>query len=706
MRMLRIMAYAVVAGLAVVAAPLPASAAATYQVKFAISSSAKVSGRFMYVWDRSTWKYHVVQGDGDSAEGSAQLPPGDYLAVARYGYFRQRNYLLVRAFKVTTAAVTVTFAESGAKETGIVADDTTARRATSAVWLALPDGSHVGFASGGPARNYVTPFTAAGVSLRVHELLTKAGSSAAVPSPYRYDLQSVFTDTVPAAPIATVTTAKLAKTVTTLLAPGVGMNAALGSEVVGDGSGSYLESPVRLPGTVTEYVTPGLALRRRLTVGSGDSHLALPDRTLAAGPAAGTTVGAGPLLPRGAGSSVRVGAELRMNEPASFADAAGNPGVDTRAAVTEKLTADGDTHHFDQTVSRRVAWSQLSTRIRSEWDFEAPDDGPLPLVDADVAVSGLDDRNRAGSAAVQITASASTRGGGGASVTDLEYSTDDGAAWTALGGGALAVPATAAFVSLRITATDDRGGRLRRTVIRAFAGPAAPPDETVGATKISNVVVNGGRDLAFGTSGGASFTATFTASDPSGIADGDAYLYHGAYQAPDGVLLPNGPADCARVSDATSVCTARFAMDVRVDAARNVLSGGWRVAAWARASDGKSLADRHAAGAFAMKRTTKLTVNATPEPVKKGKTITVAGALTRAGWESWTFQGYGPVNATLQFKKVKTTAWKNVKTVKTSGSGALKTTVKAASDGWFRWIFAGDAASTAVNSSTDYIDVK
>ncbi|MEU4213822.1 hypothetical protein [Actinoplanes sp. NPDC026623] len=706
MRMLRIMAYAVVAGLVLASAPLPASAAATYQVTFSITSSAKVSGRFMYVWDRSTWKYHVVQGDGDSPAGTAKLPPGDYLAVARYGYFRQRNYLLVRTFKVTAAAVSVAFAESGAKETGIIADDATATRATSAVWLALPDGSRVGFASGGPARNYVTPFTAAGVSLRVHELLTKAGSSAVVPSPYRYDLQSVYTDTVPAAPIAKVTTANLAKTVTTLVAPGISMNAALGSEVSGGWSGSYLESAVRLPGTVTEYVTPGLALRRRLTVGSTDNFLALPDRTLAAGTAAGSTVGAGPLLPRGPGSSVRAGGELRMNEPASFADAAGNPGVDARAVVTGKLTADGDTHHYDRVVSRRVAWSQLSTRIRSEWDFRAPDDGPLNLVDVGVAVSGLDNRNRAGAAAVRVTASASTRGGGAATVTDLEYSTDDGAGWTALRGDALTVPATAAFVSLRITATDDRGGRLRRTVIRAFAGPAVPPDETAGATRISNVVVNGGKDLAFGTSGGGSFAATFTASDPSGIADGDAYLYHGAYLAPDGLVLPNGPADCVKASNTSSVCTARFAMDVRVDAARNALSGGWQVAAWARAGDGKGLADRHAAGVFAVKRTTKLTTNAAPEPVKKGKAITVTGTLTRAGWESLTFQGYGTVNATLQYLKAKTTAWKNVKTVKTAANGTLKTTVTASADGSYRWVYAGDAASTAVNGGADYIDVQ
>ena len=150
--------------------------------------------------------------------GSVSLPPGDYLAVARYGYYRQRNYLLVRTFKVSTAGLTVTLDERAAKETGITADDTTAKRANAAAWLTVPGGDTVGFTGGGPAKNYVTPFSVTGVSLRLHELLAKSGASTAVPSPYRYDLYKVFTTTVPSTPIVKVTTAQLAKTVTSLRA--------------------------------------------------------------------------------------------------------------------------------------------------------------------------------------------------------------------------------------------------------------------------------------------------------------------------------------------------------------------------------------------------------------------------------------------------------------------------------------------------------
>ncbi|MGW4941432.1 hypothetical protein ACWEOZ_07570 [Actinoplanes sp. NPDC004185] len=703
-KILRAAAAALVVALGLTLAPPAASAATTYQVKFAITASTAVSGKFMYVWDRNTWQYHVVQGDGDSPNGTAQLPPGDYFAVARYGYFRQRNYLLVRTFTVTNAALSVSFAESGAKETGFRTDDATATRSTSAFWLEVGPRDRVGFASGGPAKSYVTPYAVTGVTMRMHELQTKAGSSASVPSPYRYDLQTSWRS-VPAAPISKVTTAQLAKTVTTLRAQGVTTNAALGSALKDKWSGSYLESPVRLPGSVTEYVTPGPTLHRKLTLGAGDSTLVLPDRALPAGSSDGTTFGAGPFLPRGPGSSVRDGGELRMDEPASYADAAGSPGSDARATVAGKLTADGAVHHYDQTITRRVAWSRLSTKIRSEWDFQAPDDGPLPLIDLGVNVSGLDSLNRA-AGAVQVTTSASTRGGGPATVDKVEYSTNDGADWTELDGASLTAPATAAFVSLRVTATGDQDGRLRRTVIRAFAGPAAPADETTGATKITNVVVNKGADVTYGVSGTRVFTVAFTATDPAGIATGDAYLYHGGYSAPDGVLLASGPADCDKISDTSSVCTVPFSMDVKADVARNALSGAWTVAAWARASGGDGFTDRHAAGTVGVKRVCKLGTDASPEPVTKGKTITVTGTLTRAGWESWTYQGYGSRTVTLEYSKKGTTTWTAVKTAKTDSSGKLKTTVKATADGSFRWTYPGDAASTAVTGGSDYVDVR
>jgi hypothetical protein len=710
-----------------------AAAATTYPVKLSVTSSSTGAEQFMYVWDRATWQYHVVQN------GSVALPAGDYFAVVRSGYYRQRNYLLVRTFSVTSAALTVTFAESGAKEAALTTDDTTAKRYTSAVWLQVPNGDVVGFGSGGPAKTYVTPFALTGVGLRIHDVLTKSGASTAVPSPYRYDLYRYYGTTIPATLVTKVATSSLGKTVTSLRGQGVTTSGTLGSGQKGGWSGSYLASPVQIPSAVTEYATPGAAFQRRLTYGS-DNYLTLPDRTLAAGTAPATTVGAGPFGPRrpAAGGSTRAGNELRLDESMSVGDAAGDPGFDGRATVSAKLSSGGDvlaslndasayhqgltvtvpaaakSYQFDQTVTRKTPSSQLSTQVRNEWTFNSgttDQASELPLLDIDLAASGLDTRNRAGTAPVEITAKAVTRNADAAEkVTALEYSTDDGAHWSDLtvtdNKATVPVPAAAAFVSLRVTATDDQGGRLRRTITRAFAGPAAAPDEAVGGTVISEVVANGGGALVFGTSGTATFTVSFLAYDPTGIADGDAYLYHGSYATPDGLLLGNGPAECVRVTDATSRCTAQFTADVRIHMANNVLAGAWHVAAWAHAANGVGYADRHLAGSVGVKKSTKVTANATPEPVTKGKTVTVTGALTRANWYNWTFAAYPAAPVALQWSKLGTTTWTTLKTVKADASGNLKTTVAATADGSYRYSFAGDSLSAPVISTADYVDVQ
>ncbi|WP_431961988.1 hypothetical protein [Actinacidiphila sp. bgisy160] len=45
------------------------------------------------------------------------------------------------------------------------------------------------------------------------------------------------------------------------------------------------------------------------------------------------------------------------------------------------------------------------------------------------------------------------------------------------------------------TAVDDEGGSVRRTVIRAFGEPGTRGDEQAGTTKVSNLVVNGGKPV-------------------------------------------------------------------------------------------------------------------------------------------------------------------------------------------------------------------
>ncbi|MFE4956887.1 hypothetical protein ACFRCW_22985 [Streptomyces sp. NPDC056653] len=175
--------------------------------------------------------------------------------------------------------------------------------------------------------------------------------------------------------------------------------------------------------------------------------------------------------------------------------------------------------------------------------------------------------------------------------TGIEYSVNDGATWTGppLTGktAALTVPATASLVSLRVTATNDQGGSVRRTIERALAGPR-PQGDKAGSTRISNVVVNGGKGVEPTNEPLHEFKAEFTAADPAGIAGGDTYLHRGSYDAPDGVLYAAWPATCTKVDATKATCEAQCAyIAPRWILGRNALADTWKLASWAEWADGK-----------------------------------------------------------------------------------------------------------------------
>lgn len=723
------------------ATALTQAAAATYSVKLTITNAA-VTSKYFYVWDRKTWAGYAVNSDAVGPSSTVKLPPGDYFSVALHSDWQRPSYILTRAFKVGTAATTVTFDERAAKETGIRVDDTTATRGGSAVWIAVPGGGLAGFAGSGADKVYVTPFSQPGAALRIHDVLTQQTTTASTPSPYRYDLTHTFQDAVPASPIASVKRAALAKTVTHVRAPGTKTTALLQTVPnLGEWTGVYVGSAVPVAGSVTEYVTPGIAYSRLLAYGTGDYSLTLPDRSLAAGPAAAETVGEAPLQPtlRKWGGSQRQGDKIWLYEPYGFSDAAGHAGTDGRSVISYRLTRGGvtyaeatgttpyeqlsatvptdtGTYALDQTISHRVPYRRLSTKIRNEWTFASARVSAateLPLIDAQVKLTGLDASNRAGTdAPVRITATAATRNSNAVeTVTGIEYSVDDGATWTGLpltgNTAALTVPATASFVSLRVTATDDQGGSLRRTIERAFAGPRPQGDEKAGSTRISNVVVNGGKGVELTNEPLQEFKAKFTATDPAGIADGDMYLYHGSYGAPDGVLYGTWPATCTKINTTTAECEAHFAyIAPRWTLGRNALAGTWKLAAWAESADGRSFTDLHAAASALIQRDSTQTVNASPEPVAKGKTLTITGKLARANWETGSYHGYTAQPVKLQFRKYGTTAYTTVKTVTTDGTGNLKATVTASVDGYWRYTFAGTTTTPPATAAGDYVDVR
>ena len=462
----------------------------------------------------------------------------------------------------------------------------------------------------------------------------------------------------------------------------------------------------------------------------------LGDRTLPVGVSASTTAGAAPLSPAAATlPSTRDGDRLEIREHDLYSSGPGQPGGDLSATVSMRLSAGGrllqtsaaanmevtvpaaeQTYRLEQTATRKVAWSQLSTKTVSEWTFASGNAGrgALPLMDLHVSASGLDGHNRAGTEPVGLTVVPSTRRiPAVSSVESVEFSTDDGATWTALpltgaGSGvtaALPVPATAAFVALRVTAANDKGGMLRRTVLRAIAGPAAAGDETARGVVISNLEINDGRTLSVGTSGTVQLYASFTASAPTGIEGGGIYLWRGSYGSPVGV--ETGRTVCDPVNATTSTCRAELTIwDVRYSLAGNNLAGVWNAAVWATGKNGAGTTDRHRAGTLLIKRATRLTADAGPEPVRKGATVTVTGALTRADWDTGTYRPYLNGAVTLQRVKPGGRWWTNLQTVRTDAKGAVRTTVKAGADGSYRLLYRPDATSAQAISAPDAVDVR
>lgn len=116
--------------------------------------------------------------------------------------------------------------------------------------------------------------------------------------------------------------------------------------------------------------------------------------------------------------------------------------------------------------------------------------------------------------------------------------------------------------------------------------------------------------------------------------------------------------------------------------------------------------DASAAGPdYYLQRKAKVTNNASPEPVSKGATITIAGSLTRANWDDWKYHGYATHPVDLQFRTL-TGSYSTLKTVDTSSTGTLKTTVKANADGCFRFVYRGSTTTSPVTGVGDCVDVR
>jgi hypothetical protein len=133
-------------------------------------------------------------------------------------------------------------------------------------------------------------------------------------------------------------------------------------------------------------------------------------------------------------------------------------------------------------------------------------------------------------------------------------------------------------------------------------------------------------------------------------------------------------------------------------------SGTWR---WSFAGSGNSAGSVATGDGVTQLRVAKLSVNAAPEPVVKGRKLTVTGRLTRATTDGATaFGSPGRQPVKLQFRKPGSSTYTTIKTVSTDASGNLKTTAVAQARGYWRWSYAGSSTVSSVSATGDYVALK
>ncbi|MFE0509552.1 hypothetical protein [Streptomyces sp. NPDC058964] len=264
--------------------------------------------------------------------------------------------------------------------------------------------------------------------------------------------------------------------------------------------------------------------------------------------------------------------------------------------------------------------------------------------------------------------------------------------------------------------------RIRATVaavsgalaLSALAVPAAQATTSTPTLNVtfSNVKVDDGKtNFVVGTTGKVAVPVTYTLNHPASVrvthVVSGVEFYRGT-PIPDVAtvfFIGDGPGTCTTVSSTALKCSETItlaASELRDSDAGTLTVGGGAI-------DEKTGVTKIQGdlGKVTLKRAARLTANATPEPVKEGRTITVSGQLTHADWNgAGTYCGYADQAVKLQFRKKGSTTYTTLNTIRTTSTGALKTTVTASVDGSFRYRFAGTGTTSSVTSAADFVDVQ
>ncbi|WP_155059012.1 hypothetical protein [Streptomyces blattellae] len=270
--------------------------------------------------------------------------------------------------------------------------------------------------------------------------------------------------------------------------------------------------------------------------------------------------------------------------------------------------------------------------------------------------------------------------------------------------GALAL---SALVVPAAQAADSPSDRLPLSSAGTTATAAAELDVT-----FSNMKVNKGKRITVGTTAKVAVPVTYTlthAADLDISADNFAngpLIYRGSsVESATNVLISDDPGTCTAVSSTVLNCSGVINIRPADGDLWNSDAGTWKAGGLAVTAD-EDAKWQGDLGTTKVLRAARLTVNAAPEPVRKGRTITVTGKLSRANWDTNAYAGYGGQKVVLQFRKKGTTNYTNVKGITSTSTGALKTTVTASSDGYYRFTFAGTATTAPTTVAGDFVDVQ
>ncbi|MBA5224735.1 hypothetical protein [Streptomyces griseoaurantiacus] len=237
----------------------------------------------------------------------------------------------------------------------------------------------------------------------------------------------------------------------------------------------------------------------------------------------------------------------------------------------------------------------------------------------------------------------------------------------------------------------------------AFVALAAvPAGAAEGGVSFTRVRVNGGKPIVIGVSKEVAVPASFRMTTSHRWKWPAVFLFRRT--ADDRLWHAIETSDCVRVSTVACDFQETMYFDPSVWDMRNSEAGAWTVGAEVSFDGGGGDVDDKGLTAY-VKRNSRLTVNASPEPVSRGRTLTVTGKVTRADWQSRKYVSYGDRRVSLQFKPVGSSSYTTVKKVNANGSGALRTTVTASTTGSWRWVYYGNTTTGRSASSGDKVVV-